>query len=419
MSERRTKKQRRRSTLKVILIAAACGAVAGAGFWTFRHFHKDRRFEYNEDGKIIAIRALEKEQNAPLGFSDEGDDVAQIQKRLAAFGYYDGEATGFYGTQTVAAVRLFQTANGLGVTGVSDAATQAKLEEARPVMFSVYDQIVQAETDAQEAGTSLVTALNSLPKEAVQMVQVEVWDETAMDYVERAESVTYEEVSDPDAPHGDPDNLRIGDVHERVAEIQQKLKEYGYYAGATVNNYYGTMTQTAVFNFQKANGITPDGIAGSATQARLFDETPVNFNDYLAAGGLEYSPRDELVADILNYAKQYQGVPYVYGGASPSGFDCSGFTMYVYRHFGYYFAHGATAQSNRLGAELSSSQLLPGDLVFFDTNGGHDSIEHVGIYIGNGEFIHASSGSGRVIINSLYSGYYSGTFLWGKRVIPA
>ena len=419
MAERRSTKKRRRSTVRTILVAALCGAIAGAAFSVTRHIITKRKFVYNEEGKIIAIKSLQQEESETYGLAASGDEVTAIQERLASFGYYTQEPTGFYGTQTVEAVQKFQRANGLDVTGTVNSQTAAKLADPHPIVCSVYDTILSAEASAQEEGFSLVTALTSLPQESVQMVQVEVWDETALDYVERAESVTYTDETPTDTTHGDPENLKIGDEHERVAEIQAKLQEYGYYTGGTINNYYGTMTQTAIFNFQKANGITPDGVAGPATQAALFDSTPVNFQAYLDAGGLEYSPRDELVAQIIAYAKQYQGVPYVYGGASPSGFDCSGFTMYVYRHFGYSFYHGATAQSNRLGAALSTSQLLPGDLVFFDTNGGHDSIEHVGIYIGDGNFIHASSGSGRVIINSIYSGYSSNTFMWGKRVIPA
>ena len=144
----------------------------------------------------------------------------------------------------------------------------------------------------------------------------------------------------------------------------------------------------------------------------------MTFGDYLAAGGLEYSARDEVINQLIAYSKNYIGCPYVWAGAGPSVFDCSGYTMYIFRHFGYSFGHGCSVQSNALGAQLSMSELLPGDLVFFDTNGGHNSLEHVGIYIGNGQFIHASSGGGRVMINSLTSGYYCGNFMWGKRVIP-
>ena len=132
-------------------------------------------------------------------------------------------------------------------------------------------------------------------------------------------------------------------------------------------------------------------------------------------------------SEIVSYAKKFLGVPYVYGGASSSGFDCSGFTMYVYKHFGISMAHGAQSQS-RLGKKVtadksSKSSLLknlqPGDLVFFLDYETMDEIGHCGIYIGDGNFIHASSGSGYCVkINSLLPGeYYNTRYCAARRII--
>lgn len=131
--------------------------------------------------------------------------------------------------------------------------------------------------------------------------------------------------------------------------------------------------------------------------------------------------------EIVAYAKKFLGVPYVYGGASPSGFDCSGFTMYVYDHFGISMAHGAQAQS-KLGTAInvdksSKSSMLNnlevGDLVFFLDYETMDEIGHCGIYIGDGNFIHASSGSGYCVkINSLLPGeYYNTRYCAARRVL--
>ena len=131
--------------------------------------------------------------------------------------------------------------------------------------------------------------------------------------------------------------------------------------------------------------------------------------------------------EIVAYAKKFLGVPYVYGGASPSGFDCSGFTMYVFDHFGISMRHGAQAQA-KLGEtinvdESSKSSILNnleiGDLVFFLDYETMDEIGHCGIYIGNGNFIHASSGSGYCVkINSLLPGeYYNTRFCAVRRVL--
>ena len=120
--------------------------------------------------------------------------------------------------------------------------------------------------------------------------------------------------------------------------------------------------------------------------------------------------------EIVAYAKQYLGCPYVYGGSGSSSFDCSGFTMYVYKHFGYSLSHSATAQSY-LGSYVSKENLQPGDLVFFLDYETMDGIGHVGIYIGDGQFIHASSGSGYCVkISDLTTGSYLRRYSTARRL---
>jgi cell wall-associated NlpC family hydrolase len=111
----------------------------------------------------------------------------------------------------------------------------------------------------------------------------------------------------------------------------------------------------------------------------------------------------------VGIAMQYLGVPYVWGGSSPSGFDCSGFVMFVYAQLGVSLPHLAAAQFN-YGTPVSSDQLEPGDLVFFDGLG------HVGIYIGGGQFIHAPHTGDVVKISSLGDSWYSATFVGGRRL---
>jgi cell wall-associated NlpC family hydrolase len=119
---------------------------------------------------------------------------------------------------------------------------------------------------------------------------------------------------------------------------------------------------------------------------------------------------------MVTFAKKYLGVRYVYGGESPSGFDCSGFTQYVYSHYSIRLNRTAADQATQ-GDRVSKANLRPGDLVFFDTNGGHNYINHAGLYIGGGEFIHASSGKGRVTISSLTEGFYEDAYMSAKRII--
>lgn len=126
-------------------------------------------------------------------------------------------------------------------------------------------------------------------------------------------------------------------------------------------------------------------------------------------------------SNIISTAKQYLGTRYVYGGSSPSGFDCSGFTMYIYDKYGVSLPHTATGQwQSTTGSKVwSISSLHTGDLVFFcdPSRSNGKACSHAGIYLGDGKFIHASSArSGGVTISSLYEDYYSRYFVGGKHI---
>lgn len=128
--------------------------------------------------------------------------------------------------------------------------------------------------------------------------------------------------------------------------------------------------------------------------------------------GLIEAPVNEMIA----YAKNFLGISYVYGGASPRGFDCSGFTKYVFSKIGINLPHQAKRQMEKGTAIQSKAELLPGDLVFFKTKGS-SIVNHVGIYLGDNRFIHASSGYGAVRISPLDSGYYYHRYVGARRLI--
>ena len=139
---------------------------------------------------------------------------------------------------------------------------------------------------------------------------------------------------------------------------------------------------------------------------------------YIRSDFLDLTESSSSNSDIAATAKQYLGTGYVYGGASPRGFDCSGFTMYVYSQHGYSLPHSATSQwQSGLGTRVYSiSELQPGDLVFFNSGNSSKRATHVGIYTGNGQFVHASTSTTGVIISDLNSSYYSSTYVGACRL---
>ena len=123
-------------------------------------------------------------------------------------------------------------------------------------------------------------------------------------------------------------------------------------------------------------------------------------------------------AEVANLACEFIGARYVYGGASPSGFDCSGFTLYIYKQFGFSLPHSATSQL-AYGEEVAKEDLKPGDLVFFrDTSITRKAASHVGVYIGDGQFVHASSSrTGYVKVNNLTDSYFRNIYVGARRLI--
>ncbi len=148
-------------------------------------------------------------------------------------------------------------------------------------------------------------------------------------------------------------------------------------------------------------------------------EKPVN-NAGLAAtssangtsSGSASTPTD-LGQQIATYAQQFVGYPYVYGGSSPSGFDCSGFMQYVFSQFGYSINRTATAQLAN-GYYVAYEDLRPGDIIYF---GYGSTASHVGMYIGNGQFVHAENSSTGVVITDLSVSWYANRYLCAHRIV--
>ena len=133
---------------------------------------------------------------------------------------------------------------------------------------------------------------------------------------------------------------------------------------------------------------------------RIGDVPAINYNEVTAK-------------NILAEADKYNGFPYVYGATGPNAFDCSGFTQYIYKKFGVNLPRVAASQAT-VGYAVSKADLKPGDLVFFQ-NGGY--IDHVGIYVGNGQMIHAASSRSGVRYASISCSYFGPRYAGARRVI--
>lgn len=119
---------------------------------------------------------------------------------------------------------------------------------------------------------------------------------------------------------------------------------------------------------------------------------------------------------LIDYAATLLGCKYVYGGSSPSGFDCSGYVKYVFAHFGINLSRTSASQYSN-SVRISKSELNVGDLVFFSQTSGSSKVGHVGIYVGGGQFIHAASPGKGVRYDSLSDSYYSSHYIGCGRVL--
>ncbi len=127
-----------------------------------------------------------------------------------------------------------------------------------------------------------------------------------------------------------------------------------------------------------------------------------------------------LAEELVAFALQFEGYDYMWGGSSPStGFDCSGLVYYVYGEFGYDLGRVATDQwESPIGTEVSLTELLPGDLVFFSPTQSVDDITHVGIYVGDAQYLHAANSARGVVVDSTETSYFEDNCFKAKRIIP-
>ncbi|MGZ4481048.1 MAG: C40 family peptidase [Gaiellales bacterium] len=198
--------------------------------------------------------------------------------------------------------------------------------------------------------------------------------------------------------------LRLHDQGPAVAELQRLL-------GIPDDGVFGSQTLRAVRRFQATHGLLVDGQVGSHTRAALHLTEPHGTPTHHHARShthRHHRVEGGLGSRAVALAMHEMGTPYVWGGESPSGFDCSGLVQWVYARLGVQLPRVAADQYGA-GRHVSRSQLRPGDLVFFDGLG------HVGIYAGGGRFIH-SPHTGATVRMSALSGWYAENYAGATRV---
>jgi len=208
------------------------------------------------------------------------------------------------------------------------------------------------------------------------------------------------QVETPNSAVAEP--LQVGDRGDEVLILQQKLSQMGYVVGS-MDGVYGDVTAEAVKMLQRDKKIAVDGkVTPDLYRLMVGRDLPVSRGAPIAT-----------VRRLIQTSFQHIGVPYWFGGNTPRGFDCSGFTRYVFANVGISLPRMADGQF-AIGRPVSAERLQSGDLVFFETY--EPGPSHVGIYIGNGQFISATSSRG-VAVADLFGHYWGERYLGARRVL--
>ena len=299
----------------------------------------------------------------PVRFGDSGAAVRLLQMRLKELGYLSGGVDGEFGTATQTAVSLFQKAHGMEVTGAADELTRARMNDADATPY------LKARSEGELA-----------------------------------------------AP------IQYGDSNDAVAQLQLVLGELGYYSD-DIDGIFGANMLTAVKAFQFCNELEVTGSVDETTRGRIFSLEAVSREAYLAgveeaeaaALGAVLAGRETYVEFVCRMALEKLGAPYASSSSGPDSFDNSGFSYYIYGLVGITLPRSTQGQGYMTTSRVDRENLSRGDLVCFDTEADDDLSDCVGIYLGDGQFIHASASAGEVVISPMDEGEYGRTFSWGIR----
>lgn len=191
--------------------------------------------------------------------------------------------------------------------------------------------------------------------------------------------------------------------------------------GSLVHNVLTTVIRGEVLTAFETNGEwfhvrRGDGLTGWVC-GNYLSEKQVSMTNSSVMSSYDGSANSGNGQNIVDNAMKYVGSPYSWGGSSPSGFDCSGFVGYIYKNFAGIELNRTASDMSNQGTTVSKDNVRPGDLMFFYTGGSSSSINHVGIYMGGGKMIHASSSKNQVITTSIDSDFWRNAFRRVQRMM--
>lgn len=298
--------------------------------------------------------------NVVLRQGSRGDNVRSLQTRLKDLGFLSGSADGVYGPQTANAVKDLQRQTNIGADGIFGPQTYKQLEKN-----------VKKNSDSSSGSTGSIDNSNSNNSSS-------------------------------------SDVLKEGSRGSNVTELQSMLRAIGHLNGRA-DGVFGPQTKAALVKFQKDWNLVSDGIATKSTWDKLQEVSSIHKEESSSNGGSGSSNTSFNSINLVADAGSYIGVPYVWGGTTANGFDCSGFIQNVFQKNGVSLPRTVAMQWNATKA-VSSPKV--GDIVYFETYTKGPS--HNGIYIGNNQFIHSGSSTG-VTITSMDNSYWKQRYLGARR----
>ncbi|WP_416147727.1 peptidoglycan-binding protein [Salipaludibacillus sp. HK11] len=410
---------------------------------------------YTESGTSSSLSKISNTSQVMRNGTRNGD-VSRLQAYLKKAGFYEHpEITGIYGNMTQQAVRKFQQARGLTVDGLAGPNTFTMVN--KEISGTSPTKSTEASSSAPENNSSETVSNNSgssdlsgvVLRQGARGKQVEQLQKKLKDLgfytssidgsygpltaeavrkVQRQASISVDGVFGPQTykqlNKGESSNssngssngssnssssssaLKEGSQGSNVTELQNMLRATGHF-NQQPTGYFGSVTKEAVKKFQSQWDLVSDGIATTSTLNKLEEVAAIHMSESSSNSGSKQSfDVMNLVADASNYI----GVPYLWGGTTASGFDCSGFIQHVFRNNGVNIPRTVAQQWNA-GTSVSTPKV--GDVVFFETYKSGPS--HNGIYIGNNKFVHSGSSTG-VTTTSMSNSYWAPRYLGAKRM---